>query len=89
MAIPAIFLPRKFPGQRRLVGYSSWSHKGTDAAKHSSGHIEQVRVGKSFSVSGDYSWELYAALLMTRASIWLPNKSLTYFHGYYKKRVTE
>ena len=25
-----VFLPRKFHGQRRLVGYNSWGHKETD-----------------------------------------------------------
>ena len=51
--------------------------------------LNRLDVGKSFSINGGYSWELYAALLMTRASIWLPDKSLRYFHGYYEKRVTE
>ena len=29
-----VFLPRKFHGQKRLAGYSPWSHKQSDTAEH-------------------------------------------------------
>ena len=30
--LPPVFLPGKSHGQRSLVGYSPWSHKGSDTA---------------------------------------------------------
>ena len=30
MATHSVFLPREFHGQRSLVGYSPWGHKGSD-----------------------------------------------------------
>ena len=30
MATHSVFLPGEFHGQRSLVGYSLWSHKGSD-----------------------------------------------------------
>ena len=30
MAVPSVFLPGKFHGQRRLVGYSPWGLKELD-----------------------------------------------------------
>ena len=30
MTAPPVFLPRKFHGQRSLVGYSQWGHKELD-----------------------------------------------------------
>ena len=44
--------------------------------------LNRLDVGKSFSINGGYSWELYAAILMTRASIWLPDKSLRNYSCY-------
>lgn len=49
--------------------------------------LNRLDVGKYYSIYGGYSWEWYAPLLITRTSIWLPNKSLSYLHGYYKRRV--
>ena len=33
-----VFLPRKFHGQRSLVGYSAWGHKELDVTEHSHTH---------------------------------------------------
>ena len=34
MATYPVFLPRKFHGQRSLVGYSPWSRKESDMTEH-------------------------------------------------------
>ena len=39
MGIPdPVFLPEKFHGQRSLVGYSPWHHKGSDMTEQLSTH---------------------------------------------------
>ena len=39
-----VFLPGKFLGQRRLVGYSPWGHKGSDTTEHT---CRQTQTGLS------------------------------------------
>ena len=34
MQSTSVFLPGKFPGQRSLVGYSTWCHKESDMTEH-------------------------------------------------------
>ena len=73
MAIPPVFLPGEYHGQRSLVGYSPWGCTEldtTDAAQHVHKHIEcetriAVWVLMVLSVFGLYScdqvadWELW------------------------------
>ena len=34
-----VFLPEKSPGQRSLVGYSSWDCEGSDTTEHPHDHL--------------------------------------------------
>ena len=43
---PPVFLPRKSHGQKRLVGYSPWGHKGSDMMEHAV-HIQFSSVTQS------------------------------------------
>ena len=45
----AVFLPEKFQGQRRRVGYSSWGHKESDTTEHASREEPLCRSTKVYS----------------------------------------
>ena len=38
-----VFLPRKFPGQKSLVGYSAWGCKKSNITEHTRMHFENVK----------------------------------------------
>ena len=38
MATAPVFLPGKFHGQRRLMDYSPWGHKGSDTTERAHTH---------------------------------------------------
>ena len=63
------FLPRKFHGQRSLVGYSPWDHKESDMIEHTCTHIHQQQ---------EHSWTLQWS---SQSSQWTPAFPSSYRGG--------
>ena len=50
MATHSVFLPREFHGQRSLVGYSPWGHKGLDMAEVTE-HTQRSKLSNNVKVT--------------------------------------